>query len=174
MHVLHSVVYVCREMPGSLERLAHTGVALDNKTAVQLHKIGNPVEDEQVVAYSHLGKRHIVADKAQVEERGVQNNVAMVGDESIAFSGVVIIQTVDGEAIGRFRNQHLQEWTHNTILEVLLRFHTYQILHKCRIIHTGHDITYGMLEARLFDKLANLLPELMVVVRSDIVEVLDW
>ena len=36
----------------------------------------------------------------EVEERGVQNNVAMVGDESIAFSGVVIIQTVDGEAIG--------------------------------------------------------------------------
>ena len=74
---------VARKFACGFECLTGGEVSFDDETAVELHEVGNPLIDEQIVADGHLGCFHVVTQEDEVEEGCVKDNVAVVGDESI-------------------------------------------------------------------------------------------
>ena len=151
------IVDIGREMAGGFEGVDQAHVALDYETAVKLHQVGYPIVYQQVIADSHLRQRHLAADEAEVEERGIQHDIAVVGNKGVALPRLQIFQAVATEAGGGGTDQHLQKRAHHIVLKVNLILDFQQVIHKFGIIDTRHYKTHSMLKSRLAYQRCNLL-----------------
>lgn len=75
--------YIFRKLLRGFESFDKAKVALDDETFVELYERFNPRINEEVVAEGDLARAISVVDEADVEEGGVEHNVAMVGNISV-------------------------------------------------------------------------------------------
>ena len=157
-----AVVHVARKLAGGLEGLCELDVALDDKALVELDKIFNPAVDEQVVAEGYLTCVMMGAYKAEIEERGIEHDVAVVGDICAGCLDVKLFKANAFESGGRFHDEHIEKRHHYGTLEVVFCGDFEQFAHKLGIVDVGHDISHGVLKTGLFYKLPHLGFKLIV------------
>ena len=74
---MHIAGHAC----GSLQHLAHGQRTQHNEGLVDTHEFLNPRIDKQVVANGYLFRIHTLVYQKNRQETGIENNVAMIGDE---------------------------------------------------------------------------------------------
>ena len=83
------VVHVFREQLARHEHFPHGQASLYDKALVNPYKVLDPGEREEVVANCNLACRGTSGiDEKHVEQRGVQDNVAVVAYERVALAEV--------------------------------------------------------------------------------------
>ena len=138
------MVDICAELLGGKEPLAQTGVALHDERLIESHQVIDPIEDQEVIADSHLRRGDTLAHQCQIEKRGIEHDVAVVGDIHIIDSRIVELYTTEADARSSGLGEHLEEWTHNLILKIILIVDLQKIFDQSRHIILGHGIVNGM------------------------------
>ena len=78
----------------------HTDAAVHHDALVESHQVGNPIVDEQIVADSNLGSTSVGAQERQVEQRGIEHDVAMVGYHRIGLRVGDIVDAAGTDTLG--------------------------------------------------------------------------
>ena len=111
---------------GAADHVTHGQSPLDDETGVQLHKIRHPVVNQQVAANRGLAIMTPLAAQHDIQNRGVQNDVAVVGDEKIRGVLVHMLQSGDLYRVRRVRQQFLDKRAEETRLELVPRRNSFQ------------------------------------------------
>ena len=169
---LNRPVHIARELPCGLESLGRTDVALDDKALVELHQVGDPFVNKKVVSDSHLRNGQFVANHAEIQERSVEDYVAVVRDEHVGLARDNVFSAAEAYAVGSCGGEHFEERPHHLRLKIILSLDSQEIADKPGIVDIGHHVSHGMFEAGLAHQSGDFLVEFVVVIRRNVAELL--
>ena len=163
-------VDIPRELPGRFEHLSYPHVAFHDKAFVEPHQVGYPVEDEQIVSDGDFAGVEAMANEQQVEQRGIENDVAVVRHVGIVLGLFEQVEVLLGETFGRLLGEHFEKGAHDEQLKIFLVVEREQLLAQYVVVDIAQHIAHGVFEFWFFDQDFHLVVEFAVVKRPDIVK----
>ena len=153
------MVDICRQFLGRHQPLAEPRVTFHDKGLVETHQIIDPVEYEEIVSDCHFRCGQIPSEQSQPKKRGVEHYVAVIGDERIVHTWIIILHSSERDAgCGRL-GKHLQKGEHDLMLEIILVVHLLHFIEQHGDIFLGHCIIHRVKKAGIYDQAGHLLLE---------------
>ena len=168
------IVYIGRQLMRGFQSLGALDVALHDEALVELDEVGDPIKDKQVAAYGHFRGPEAVGQQAEIEERSVEYDVAVIRKIGINLSGVDVLYAVACDTVGSLGLQHFKERDHNLHLKFRLILNRPQAVGELRVIHIRYREPYGMLKSGFEHQPAHFRRKIAIVNRSYIAEIVSF
>ena len=93
--------------------------AHDAEHLVHFPDVHHQLTLHQIAAKGNLGGLYPIVEKERLQDGGIQQDVAVVGDEHPFPSILERVETAVGKSVGGFLNNGLDGWIHDGDLEVV-------------------------------------------------------